>query len=245
VDKGLKGNEVTLTGSSRTAATFGTFKDVRETYHAGRAYFGAVLPDEASFAFRAVKLRLGGLKEWAHTLSGFSRKMPGIPHLGQTGPLAFYTRREPAMADVEGGSVTLGLGLGASFSATESSFQEKAQIKVTCNDPISADDFIGRYGYALRSLRTFVCDRAQTIERLSVWHLDAPGQEIVVVAELVQPDKARSKDKDEVSWHEMLFTFKEVDFREFIPKRLNFTHRTRTPATSTSASFMAPRRTWT
>jgi hypothetical protein len=223
VDKGPTGNEVTLTGNFRTGATLGSFKGVRETYHAGRAYFGALLSDELSFSFKAMRLRLGGLKEWAHPLSGFDRKPPGIPPLGERAPLAFYTRREPARADVEGATVTLGLDLGGSISLTESSFREEAQVKVTCNDPISADNFIHRYGFALRSLMTFVCDRAQTIERFSVWRPDAPDREIVVVAELVQPEKAA--ERDEVSWHEMLFTLGEVNFSNFIGKWLAFTRR--------------------
>jgi hypothetical protein len=225
VDKGLKGNEVTLTGAFRTGATLGSFKDVRETYHAARAYFGALLPHERSFVFKSMMLRLAGLNEWAHPLSGFERKIPGIPPLGETGPLAFYTRRDPLRAEVDGAAVTLGFGLGATYSLTETSFREEAQVKVTCEYPISGDDFLDRYGHALRWLMTFVCDRAQTIERFSLWPPDAPDRAVVVVAELIQPDRAG--DRDDVSWHEMLFTLKDVDFHEFLQKWLAFSRRYR------------------
>jgi hypothetical protein len=109
----------------------------------------------------------------------------------------------------------------ASFSAREYTFREEAQLKVTCDPPISADEFNERYAYALRSLMTFVCDRAQKIERFSVWRPDAPDREILVVGELIQPDE--SKTKEEVSWHEMLFTLGDVDFADFIRKWVTLT----------------------
>jgi hypothetical protein len=61
VDKGPKGNEVTLKESFRTGATYGSFKDVREAYHAGRGYFGALLPDDGAFSFKSMMLQIGGL----------------------------------------------------------------------------------------------------------------------------------------------------------------------------------------
>jgi hypothetical protein len=216
VDKGPKGNEVTLTGSFRTGATMGSFKDVRESYHVDRAYFGALLPKEASFAFKSMRLQLGGLTEWLHTLSGFEQKGTGVGQVGETVPLGFYTRREPVRAAVPGGAVAVGLGFRSGFSATRYEFQEAGQIKVTCDAPISADEFHMRYGYALRCLMTFVCDRAQTIERFSVWRPEAPDQEILVVGELVQPDDEATKDP--VSWHEMLFTLGDVEFPDFIQR---------------------------
>jgi hypothetical protein len=221
VDKGPKGNEVTLTDSFRTGATFGSFKDVRESYHVGRGYFGALLPDDSCFAFRSMRLRLGGMTEWMYSLSGFERRGPGLGSAGETVPLGFYTRREPVRVPVPGGSIIVGLGLRASYSGTRCDFQEEAQVKVTCETPLSDAEFNDRYGYALRNLMTFVCDRAQTIEQFSVWRPDAPDQEILVVGELIQPDRADAKE--EVSWHEMLFTFKEVEFDDFIKRWFELT----------------------
>ena len=221
VDKGPKGNEVTLKESFRTGATYGSFKDVREKYHAGRGYFGALLPDDGAFSFKSMMLQLGGLGEWAHSLSGFERQGAGVPTKGQTIPLALYTRKEPLRAQVPGGEAVLGLGFSASFSGRECAFQEEGQVKVTCENPISDDEFNDRYGYALRCLMTFVCDRAQTIERLSVWRPHAPDQEIMVVGELIQPET--KKAEDEVSWHEMLFTLNDVKFADFIGRWLQLT----------------------
>jgi hypothetical protein len=221
VDKGLTGNEVTLTGSFLTGATIGSFKDVRESYHVDRAYFGALLPDEASFAFKSMRLQIGGLTEWVHKLSGFEQTGPGIGAVGETVPLGFYTRREPVRAALPGAAIVIGLGFRSSFSGTSCEFREEGQVKVTCDSPISADELQGRYGYVLRCLMTFVCDRAQTIEEYSVWRADAPDQEIRVIGELVQP---KHRDgQDEVSWHEMLFTFEVVDFSDFFLKWLCLT----------------------
>ena len=105
VDKAPKGNEVTLTGSFRTGATFGSLKDARESYHVDRAYFGALLPDDKSFTFKSMRLRVGGLTEWIHKLSGFEKKMGGggVGPLGETVSLGYYTRREPVRAKIPGG----------------------------------------------------------------------------------------------------------------------------------------------
>ena len=140
--------------------------------------------------------------------------------MGETVSLGFYTRREPVRAKIPGGEIILGLGLRSSLSGTRYEFQEEGQVKVTCDQPISADEFHGRYGYALRCLMTFVCDRAQTIEKFSVWRPDAADQEIIVVGELVQPEK---DEKDPVSWHEMIFTFDAIDFPDFIQKWFRLT----------------------
>src|SRR5262249_13178895 len=120
-----------------------------------------------------------------------------------------------------GGSIIMGLGLRASFSAIEYSFREEAQVKVTCETPISSDEFNEQYGYALRCLMTFVCDKAQRIERFSVWRPDAPDREILEIGELIQPDDANAKD--EVSWHEMLFTLEDINFADFIGRWLRLT----------------------
>lgn len=221
VDKGLKGNEVTLTGTFRTSATIGSSKDARESYHVDRAYFGAQFPDEASFAFKSMSLQLGGLTEWVYKLSGFDRQVTRACSVGETVPLGFYTRREPVRSTIPGGMIIIGLGLRSSFSGTRCEFQETGQVKVTCDSAISADEFQARYGHALRCLMTFVCDRAQTIEECSVWTADAPEQEIRVVGELVQPK--RRDGRDDVSWHDMLFTFDGIDFADFIPKWLRLT----------------------
>ncbi len=216
VEKGPKGNEVTLTGSFRTSATFGSFHDARETYHVDRAYFGALLPEASSFSFTSMKLRLGGLTEWLHNLSGFGRSGGGVGPVGEEVPLAFYTRREPIRAKIPGGEIIVGHGLHLRLSGTRFEFQEEGQVKVKCEKPISADDFLGLYGYALRCLMTFVSDRAQPIEKFSIWRLEDPDQEILVVGELIQPEKGN--EEDQVSWHQMLFTFDFVDFPDFIQK---------------------------
>jgi len=221
VDKSPKGNEVTLTNCFLTDGTFGSFLGSREAYHVGRGYFGALLPDASAFSFKSVRLHLSGLGEWIHTHSGFERKGAAVGQVGETVPLAFYTQREPLSAQVPGGSIIMGLGLRASFSALHFDFREEAQVKVTSETPMSADDFNEQYAYALRNLMTFVCDRAQTIERFSVWRPDAPEREILVVGELIQPDDAKARG--EVSWHEMLFTLKEINFTDFIGRWLNLT----------------------
>jgi hypothetical protein len=221
VDKSPNGNEVTLTGTFLTAAKLGAFADAPETYHVARGYFGALLPEEPAFAFGSMRLRLGGLGEWIHTRSGFEVKASPFGKVGETIPLAFYTAHEPVSAEVPEGSISLDYGLSASFSAREYQFREEAWVKVTCETPTSADELNGRYAYAVRNLMSFVCDRAQTINRFSVYRPKAPRDEILVVGELIHPADAEAKD--EVSWDEMLFTLSDVDFPNFIGNWLRLT----------------------
>jgi hypothetical protein len=221
VEKSPLGNEVTLTGCSRTGMSFGSFLDTRERYHPERGYFGAFLPQESAFAFKSMGLRIAGLGEWIHTQSGFERKHPQVSRVGDSVPLGFYKRRAPVTATVPGGSIIMGFGLNADLSAAEYTFREEAQLKITCETPKSADELNEKYVHALRTLMTFVCDREQAIERFSVWLEEAPNREIVVVGERVQPEDDEEA-KETVHWREMLFTLEDVDFPDFIVKWLRF-----------------------
>lgn len=216
-----KGEEITLANSFCTASRFPLSVDGRESYHVGLGYFGAHLSEESCFAFKSMKLRLSGLGEWLYTLSGFDRKKGGLAPNLESGPIGFYTRPQPVRTELVGGTIAIGLGLRSSFSGLRYEFREEGEVKVTSEQPLSVEEFNDRYAYALRSLMTFVSDRAQIIEQFSVWQLHAPKQEIVVIGEWVQP-RQRERKKD-VSWHEMLFTIKDIDFDHFIKKWFAFT----------------------
>jgi hypothetical protein len=223
VSRSPKGNDITLTGSFLVGSTIGSFLHSREEYHVGRGYFGALLGAQSDFAFVAARLQLGGLAEWIHNLSGFERAFARFAQVGQTVSLGSYTKREPATADVPGARVLAGFALGGHMSMTEHVFREEAEVKVLCQEPMTADEIIQRYVYALRNLMTFASDAPQPIERLSVYHREAPDDEILVLGELIQPEAREGKRP--ASWHEMLFTMKEVDFSDFLPKWLALTSR--------------------
>src|SRR5262245_37979546 len=84
VNRSPKGNDVTLTGSFLTGSTLGSFIDSREEYHVGRGYFGALLSEQSDFAFDSARLRIGGLSEWIHPLSGFDRESPRSGEVGES-----------------------------------------------------------------------------------------------------------------------------------------------------------------
>jgi hypothetical protein len=109
VDKGPMGNNVTLVGCMFTGSTFGSFAGTRETYHASRGYFGAHLANEAAFAFKFAGMRVGGLTEWAHALSGISIEYKPASPVGEKVPFASYTRNVPATSKVPGGKASLGI----------------------------------------------------------------------------------------------------------------------------------------
>src|SRR5262249_10930428 len=118
-----------------------------------------------------------------------------------------------------GGEVIFGRAFHASFTGAKYEFREEGQVKVNCDEPVSVDELQVRYAHALRCLMTFACDRAQTIDKFSVWKSGATDQEILVVGELIQPEKEDAKD---VSWHEMLFTFDMVTFPDFVQRWFHF-----------------------
>src|SRR5262245_6031561 len=163
VDNSPAGNKVTLVWCMLTGSKFGSFAGVRERYHASRGFFGAHLPNE-TFAFKFAAMRVGGLTEWAHALSGISVDYNPTSPAGETVTFASYTRHAPVTSDLPDGKATLGVEVGWSDSAEGVTITERATLSIRLDTPKTADAINGEYVYPLHNLMTFVCDRAQKVE---------------------------------------------------------------------------------
>lgn len=167
VDKSPCGNDVTLTGCWLSGSNVGSFEGGRETYHAGRGYFGAHLP-EAAFAFEHGYVQIGGLTEWAHPLRGISRERWPMPDDTARASLVSYAQHRGVEGVVPGGKVSLRCWLQLHETANEIDITEKATLNIECEVPQSADEINADYVYPMQNLLTFVCDRAQEVELFKV-----------------------------------------------------------------------------
>ena len=91
------GNDITLTHCIPAGKSIGPFLGAKESYHARMGYFGAPLTQESEFVFNAMALRLGGLTEWMHHLSGFEWKHP--PVFSFFHPAVFFATRTQCQKD--------------------------------------------------------------------------------------------------------------------------------------------------
>jgi len=226
VDKSPAGDIVTLSGCILGGSTVGSHTNTRENYHASRAYFGAHLLQPADFTFKSMSLRVAGLSEWAHAYSGFVNEPFPTHNASEPASVLRYTYKNPLIAQIPGGSLTLGVGLGFQQTHREYSFRENVRLSISCNAAKSSDQFNGDYVFPLQNLMTFVCDRPQEVEEFSVRAGDFPssfpGQDIRVIGSRVQPE-----DDDEttepVRHFQMLFNLTDIDFSEFFGKWLRVT----------------------
>jgi hypothetical protein len=218
VDASPAGNNITLVWCMLTSAKAGSFEGVRETYQASRGYFGAHLPSEVvPFKFAAV--RVSGLMEWAHSLSGISVDYKPFSRPGEKVTFASYTRHAPLTSDLPGDKATLGVGVGWSPGSGELSITEQATLSIHLETPKTADAINGEYVYPLQNLMTFVCDRAQKVEWFAVrpeaGSIDLEkNPEICVLGPRVEPEEDEEK-KEPVRGHQMLFTLEDINFPSF------------------------------
>ena len=237
VDKSPCGNDVTLTECILTRASLGTYHKTREDYLASRCFFGAHIEKPEDFSFCSALLRLSGLAEWAQALSGLHREPTSIPTSkdeGKSITVATYRVPNRPTGRITGGTVTLNMGVSSKSEARSVSFHEEANLLIELDSPMTADEINGRYVYPLQNLMTFVADRPQVLERLSVWRNGDVSDwehnpEIQVVGPRVQPDEIEEERKV-VRSDEMLFTYADVDFATFLDKWLKL-------STSYSESF--------
>ena len=237
VDNSPRGNEVTLTGCVLTRATIGSFHMAREEYRASRCFLGAHIEKLEDLSFRCALLNLTGLSEWAKPLSGLHREPTGLPtskEEGNTIPIATYRVPKRPSGQIPGGKVTLNMGVSSKSDAKSVSFHEEANLFLEFEKPMIADEINGQYVYALQNLMTFVADRPQFMERLSVWRNAnlsdwEHNPEIKVIGSRVHPG-VDEDERREVRNDEMLFTYADIDFSTFLDKWLNL-------ADTFSASF--------
>jgi len=227
VDKSPQGNALTLTGCVLTSTNFGTYYGAREEYRASRCFFGAQIEKVEDFSFRRAILNLSGLSEWARALSGLHREPTTLPmpkDEGKSISVATYRVSKRPSGQIPGGTVTLIMGVSSKSEPNSVSFHEEANLLLELETPKTAEEINRQYVYPLQNLMTFVADRAQILERFSVWrgaNLSDWEQnpEIQVVGPRVQPDGEEDERKT-VRGDEMLFNYADVDFSTFLAKWL-------------------------
>jgi hypothetical protein len=228
VENSPAGNKVTLVGCLLTGSRFGSFAGVRERYHASRGFFGAHLSSETS-AFRFAALSVGGLTEWAHTLSGISVDYNPSSRTGEKVLLASYTRNDPVTSDLPGGKAALGVEVGRSAEAEELTITEKASLSIHLDSSTTADTINSEYVYPLQHLMTLVTDQAQKVEWFVVKREGGStdlgkNPEIRVLGPRVEPEEDE-ETKEPVQRQRMLFTLKDIEFSSFFGNWLKVTGR--------------------
>ncbi len=212
---GPLGNSVTLTNCFVTSSQFGSFAGVRKEYLAQRGFFGAHLSKPSDFLFRRMRLRPGGIGAWAHSLSGFRQGGLSGTQVGEQTPLLFYAMPTPAGGPIPWGEVSLEFGLRSSRTLTGYNYTELPGVVVTCDPPLSEGEFNKRFIYPLQSLMTFVCDRAQDVEEVSLWREDilAPmgeNPEIRLIGARVFPEVEDEK-AESIHPRKLLFTLADIE----------------------------------
>lgn len=206
-----------------TRSSLGTYHGRREEYRGGRAFFGAHLTTDEEFRFRSVLLKLSGLSEWAHSLSGLHREPnPWLtPHeTGETIPIATYRVPPRPSGRLADATVTLNFGVSSQADVQTFRFREQANILIEFDAAQNADEINARYVYPLQNLMTFVADRPQNVESFSVWRAEdladwEHNPEIRVIGPRVQPDNEKRKA---VRSNEMLLTLSDVEFVTFLER---------------------------
>lgn len=225
---GPLGNKVTLAGCYVTRSSFGSHVDVREEYRAQRGYFGAHLRGPG-FSFRRMQLRVGGLRAWARSLSGFRQGGLGGKRADEEAALLYYSMSSPVGGPIAGGEISLGFGLTSSGTLEGYSFAEKPGVAVTLDTPVSEPDINQRFVYPLQNLMTLVCNRAQEIECVSLWQEDIladmeENPEIRLIGARVFPD-AEGEKTESIRPHELLFGLSDIEdgFAPFVERWFRLT----------------------
>ena len=227
---GPLGNSVTLVGCRLTGSKFGSVPGVWEEYRAQRGFFGAYLSKPSDFAFRRMQIQVGGLGAWACSLSGLRPGELGGTRVGQEAPLLYYATPMPVGGLVAGGEISLGFGLTMRGPFLgDASFSEQPYLVVTCDLPLSEKEINQRFIYPLQNLMTFVCDRAQEVEQVSVWREDilAPmgdNPEIRLIGKRVFPEEEDEKSEP-ILPYKLLFSLADLEegFAPFVERWLHLT----------------------
>ena len=153
----------------------------------------------------------------------------GGTQVGEQTPLLFYAMPTPVSGPIPGGEVSLGFGLRSSSTPTGYTYTEQPGVVVTCDPPLSEGEINQRFIYPLQNLMTFVCDRAQDVEEVSLWREDilAPigeNPEIRLIVARVFPEVEDEK-AESIHPRELLFTLADIEdgFAPFMERWLRLT----------------------
>jgi hypothetical protein len=226
------GNQITLVDCFRTKWKSHLFSasNVREEHYAHRAFFGAHLREPADFMFRRLQVQVGGLRAWAYTLSGFSPGDLGEAGIDKRTPLLYYLMSAPVGGPVPGGEVSLGFSFASSATPAGFAFSEDPTLVVTYDAPVLEGEINQRFIYPLQNLMTFVCDRPQEVEKVSLWREDplvpsgGRNPEIRLIEARVFPEAAGESSKM-FPPYELLFTLADIEgeFAPFVRRWLDLT----------------------
>ena len=206
------GTKISLTRLFRRSHTSGSSGVEREGYYAHLAYFGDHLDDESDFRFQSVRLKLSGLAEWSHHLSGFADQSVwgGV---GENVPLLHYVMPTSPRADVPSGQILLGFGMSSSSGLGERVFREEVSLSLSLNAAATLYEINDRYVYPLQNFLTLASDSAQEVTSLSVGRgVLAWPSGIHVIGERIQPN-VNPEDTKPVHYIHMLFTLQDLGER--------------------------------
>lgn len=226
VEKNPLGDKVTLAGCMLGGSSFGSHQPTRENYHAARGFFGGHLAARGDFAFKSASFRIAGLSEWAKDLSGFGEERFHASAEARV-PLLTYAYCKPVEAQVPGGRMALGVGMGRSDRHRERRFEETVSLSVQTDSAKSSDELISDFVCPLQNLMTFVCDRPHEVEDFVVRTGEFPENvtgDLHVVGGRVQPEE-EGEGPEPVRHFQMLFTLSDVELPNFIGKWLRVTER--------------------
>jgi hypothetical protein len=230
VDKSIEGNEVTLLGCVLAGTSMGSYVGGREEYRAGRGFFGEHFTTESDLQFRSVLLMLGGLSEWASSLSGLSKgetRLPTSNDIGTLVPLVSYLTPTPPSGRTADAEIILNYRVSTHSRPQEFEAREEANVLLKFDQHKPLHEIEGRYVSPLQNLMTFATDRPQPVEGISVWRGEnlsdwEHNPEIRVVGSRVHPEDEPSKD---VLSEEMLLTLADVELAPFAEKWLRLAER--------------------
>lgn len=176
-----------------------------------------------------MQLRVGGLRAWAHSLSGFRQGGLGGKRVDEESALLYYSMPSPVGGPITGGEISLGFGVTSSSTLEGYSYTEQPGVAVTLDAPLSEADINHRFVYPLQNLMTLVSERAQEIERVSLWQEDIltlmeENPEIRLLGARVFPD-AEDEKAEPILPHELLFGLSDIEdgFASFVERWFRLT----------------------
>src|SRR5579864_3070296 len=166
VDESPCGNSVTLYGCVLSGSSVGSYRGAREEYRASRGFFGSHLATDEEFRFRSVLVKLEGLSEWAHSLSGLRgghNPFPTSRNADEIVPVLSYHVPTPLDGRLSRATVKLSFGVSAKSDGQSFRFREQPNLLVDFDSALPEGEINSRYLYPLQNLMTFVADRKSVV----------------------------------------------------------------------------------
>jgi hypothetical protein len=135
----------------------------------------------------------------------------------------------PVSGPIQGGEVSLGFALTSSGGLQKFTFTEQPGLIISLDTPLPDEEINRRFIHPLQNLLTFVCDRPQEVEEVSLWREDIlipmpDNPEIRLICARVFPED-ENKNAKSVYPHQLLFTLANIveKFAAFMDRWLQVT----------------------